>query len=485
MRKLFKKALACCLVAAMALTCFVGALTVNAENAAGTIVAANVEVASDATSVVVPVTINADAALNAAKITVAAEGYTVSDIAVASGAAYIDEEDVNGGTFLIQANDNVAGFAAAVVNVTFAADAAVAADVVITLDEVHAATWDEAVVDLAITNGAIAVKAAGPVADDTLKAAVYNKQILIDSTIGFYYTLMIDKSAHDFDDIKLVFSKPEMDPLTYTFTGEAIEGEAEIDDTYAAYGMYYAKYTGVGMYEMMFDITPTLYLYKDGVATKYCTLDATSIAVLGQALYDSDASKRSIITDLFNMGSLAQEFFGEGGNDLTDLAYPNASVDQSYATPYEELTATTEGTRDTFVSNTQLLLGSAPSFWYTIYVPGYTTPTDLTFKASYTCKFDGSVITREVNGAELDATEGAYSAYGMYYFAFDMVRLYDSNKMVTLELTAGDGTSWTYQYSLEDVLANVIDDSTTLKNTLYKAVASFGVSARNFFGPEY
>ena len=142
MKNFAKKVLACCLVAAMALTCFVGALTVNAENAAGTIVAGNVEVASDATSVVVPVTINADAALNAAKITVAAEGYTVDSIAVASGAAYIDDEDVNGGTFLIQANDNVAGFATAVVNVTFAADAVVAADVVITLDEVHAATWN-------------------------------------------------------------------------------------------------------------------------------------------------------------------------------------------------------------------------------------------------------------------------------------------------------------------------------------------------------
>lgn len=167
MRKLFKKALACCLVAALALTCFVGALSVSAETYTGTIVAGEIEVAADATTAVVPVVINAGAALNAAKITVAAEGWTVSSIAVdaASTAAKIDAENINGATFLIEALVNNDGFTTATVNVTLTAEAAVAAKVAITLDEVHAATWNEDVVNLAVTDGAITVKAAEPECD--------------------------------------------------------------------------------------------------------------------------------------------------------------------------------------------------------------------------------------------------------------------------------------------------------------------------------
>ncbi len=183
MRKLFKKSLAICLVAALSLTLFVGTVFANTEDSlSGTITAGTVNVEFGVTEVTVPVTVES-AAINTAKIAVSSDFGAVTAIATET-AACKTIEDINGGTFLVEAKDNVAGFTSAVINVTFTAEAAPAAGeyaVNIELVEVHAANWDEIVVNLTPEAGKIVV-AEEPECDHTPAEAV--KENVVDATCG-------------------------------------------------------------------------------------------------------------------------------------------------------------------------------------------------------------------------------------------------------------------------------------------------------------
>lgn len=338
-----------------------------------------------------------------------------------------------------------------------------------------------------------AVEQTGPVLDESLKSVLYKRQMLIRNKFGFYFTLVF--GSVEYDDFEFTVSKREISPLTYSYSGDnpsVTFSKSKCDaNSYPQYGMYYLSYAGISIYEMSVDVTYTLTIYKDGVATKYYTFDSETLSEVADLYYTenfNDSVKRSMAVDILNLGTAAQLHFASEGpenNTLSTFSAPNMNVDQQYKTSYGSISEI-EGTRDSEIT-TQMLFKSAPSLYYTINLAkaGCTDPSALTFTATYYSKGLSKTETRTVNGSELSTEvggEGQYGKYGLYYFAFDQVALFDTNKMVTLTITDGTNT-WTHEYSVESQLSKNIDATGTVGD-LYRAVASFAASARNFW-PDY
>lgn len=335
---------------------------------------------------------------------------------------------------------------------------------------------------------------AGPVEDPSLATAFQSFKMKIATAFGF--ELALDLRNVTYDDFELVVSKKTLDKTTYAETGGVTQDV--LDDTnynpdrsYPKLPIYRWDYTNIALYEMSHEITFTLYVTRDGVVY-YADCGSTTLATKANEYYTenfSDPVKRSFAVDLLNLGTTAQVHFAN--KDTTDpksplktYGLPNATVDQQYATNYGTL-KTVDGVKDAAFTNVRLSYIEAPSLYYSFRATNYKTPANLTFSATYYSKSSSSDVIETVNGADLSASELAYAHIGGYFYSFDKIKLYDGDKVVTLTISATDGTEWTYQYSVEAFLADNIDKTAegTLKN-LYIATAAFGASARNFW-PNY
>lgn len=541
MEKIFKKSLALVLSAALCLTALVGCLTVSAEGASATVTVGSVEVNSDATTATVPVTITAtgdgiaaamfELKVDTTKINLSglwediatniktesdSIGINVSVSNDGDNVTTVASEDVY--RFIVEGVDPTSGenvsikqFTNASFDLTFNIASGVTGENAIEfVNDTHAQACnagtfnietgkydgsDEALVPLTGTNGKVTVKAAStePVWNDSLKDKIYSLRMFISNTFGFEFTVYLNNV--DYDDFELVVSKKEFN-AQYAYTGNNIVTTFKKSDcrsdSYPNMHLYYFNYSGIAMYEMSLDITYSLYIIKDGVKVSYYTYDPATLSQKANTYYTenaSNATKKAFAVDLLNLGTAAQVYFAnKNGTDantpLKDFALPNAAITGETGTDYGTLTEI-EGTRDPAIT-TQLQLLTSPSFWYTINLStaGYKTPADLTFTASYYSKATSETISRVVNGSDLTEDEGRYGSYGLYYFGFPNVALYDSDKVVTLTIAATDGTTWTHEYSVESFLSTVVNTATGQQGDLYKAVASFTASCHNFW-PDY
>ncbi len=322
----------------------------------------------------------------------------------------------------------------------------------------------------------------GPVEDATLATALVNTQLQIGSTVGLYYTFNLPTATYDYDNVVISVDKEELD-AAYNKTGSVVNtlidfNSPEYDGVYAAYGVHAFAYFGVALYEMQLEVTPTITLYKDGNAVSYYTYESTTLTAVAEKFYNekTDIVDKSIAVDFLNMGTEAQKAFGAAGNSLSDLALPNANVDQSYATECT-LTDTSVTADEGITARLQLL--SAPSFWFTFANTAYNNPADMTFTATYYSKASDATISRTINGADMTGNEGIYAQYGVYSFGFDMLALYDSNKEVTFTVEAADGTTWTYVRTLDSFIAEILANPEAENYDVYAAVAAFGQATRN------
>lgn len=351
MRKLIKKSLAICLVAALSLTLFAGALSANAEDAlTGTIVAGTANVEVGATEVTVPVTIEADA-INTAKIAVSSDFGAVTAIATET-AACKTIEDINGGTFLIEAKDNVAGFTSAVINVTFTAEAAPAAGeyaVAIELVEVHAANWDEAVVTLTPTAGKIVV--AEPVVEE---AALE------------YTTVAYDLAANKLSVNYAAPSQAVKDVLSqYKSAGNRVVklvlnvGGAEfLFDASIASGGGTLNVSGFALPHMNTDVSVTIRVTADGLdAYEFNAYEIVIADYLATQAGNAQVDAWLALNDAWKAGNesidiLADTTVAEGVVDYTTITYDTESskISFGYGAPNADLkailsTAKTNGNR--------------------------------------------------------------------------------------------------------------------------------------------
>lgn len=541
MEKIFKKSLALVLSAALCLTALVGCLTVSAaetDNSA-TVTVGSVTVNSDATTATVPVAIKAsgdgiaaamfelkvdttkiylsgswaDVATNiktgsnsiGINVSASHDGDNVTTVAPEGAYRFIVEgfdpnsnKDVSIKQFTDVSFDltfNIASGATGENAIEFVNDAHAQACNAGTFNADGTYTGNEKPFTLTGTNGAVTIKAAStePVWNDSLKDKIYSLRMFISNTFGFEFTVYLNNV--DYDDFELVVSKKEFN-AQYAYTGNNIVTTFKKSDcrsdSYPNMHLYYFNYSGIAMYEMSLDITYSLYIIKDGVKVSYYTYDPATLSQKANTYYTenaSNATKKAFAVDLLNLGTAAQVYFAnKNGTDantpLKDFALPNAAITGETGTDYGTLTEI-EGTRDPAIT-TQLQLLTSPSFWYTINLStaGYKTPADLTFTASYYSKATSETISRVVNGSDLTEDEGRYGSYGLYYFGFPNVALYDSDKVVTLTIAATDGTTWTHEYSVESFLSTVVNTATGQQGDLYKAVASFTASCHNFW-PDY
>lgn len=508
MRKLFKKALACCLVAALALTCFVGALSVNAETAAaltGKIEVGTVEVANDATTATVPVVITSDNALNAAKITVAAsEGWEVSAIAIdaASTAAKIEADNINGDTFIVEAFDNVAGFTTATVNVTFTSKAAVAATITATLDPVHAATWNEDVVNLAVTDGAITVKAAEPECDHANAELVYSvvdgncvttkvcdcgneEEIASVANPKFGHAPVLEA------DLTLIFRVPTTNVETYSnveaiFTKTLYDGNADVVDTLPLedYDLDATKkqftYCGIVAKEMSSNINVKVF-GNDAAGNRIllATEDYSMVTYINSAYtsYTKNlvaGSKKEanlkLIVDLANYGAAAQTKFGYNTANLAD-----AGLDDSYGSA--EVTSFNQ----VEMNATGVTFNRAPDLDNKVLVKVRFPRTAVNDTSKIVINYvdtAGTNLEREIIASdfeEYDATR--------YQITYDNMFAATMSKAFTVTLYTDGANVGQFTYSMENYAKSSTDSSKTDADTkaLVRKLIAYGRSADAFF----
>lgn len=340
----------------------------------------------------------------------------------------------------------------------------------------------------------------GPVVDETLKDSLLSNTILIGNTFGFKYELRLTDdnfNKFDYDDMKFVVSKPLRDATTQHFTGEKEEivfdsTNCDAVNSLPEYGLYYFDYRNISLSEMSIPITCTVTLYKKGVATSYYTYNATTLAEQARAFYDKYVGKDDIRTtlavDLLNLGTAGQIYFadkGTDGNPFETYDLPNADIDQSYASEVPELSVV-DGVRDSQFLSTTLELKGAPTLRYELLESTFTNPETTTFTATFTSgnveNGENGVVEYTVKGSELPTDDKEFGSMGYYFFSFDQVPLYDTNKVVTLTVTDGTKTV-THQYSILSHISTVVN-STTLAGDVFRAVASFSVGAHGYW-PNY
>lgn len=523
MKKILQKSLASMVSAALCLTAFVSCLTVSATRGTGAFTVESPS-AKPGESVTVPVVITSNddsEGIAAAIFDLTFNTNVLTPTAVAAPSTeldygadyrsndgvgiYVDVDAETGlGTMRVLAflkDSKAAPVPEMTANITFtvAAEAAVGATP-ITLTNAQACDYgtadsngiyasDEDFIDMTIVNGAVTVTSATtePVLDPSLKDTLNGTSMTISNKFGIYFKLYL--ASVDYDDFEFVVTKKEVEGANYSYTGNTISKTFTSADNdqpaYTPYHLYYFNYSEVGMYEMCLDVTYTLYIIKNGVKVSYFTFDPISLANVANAYYtqkvaENDLTTAAIVADILNLATAAKNHFAtignSGSNVLASIPDVNTGIDQSLASKYGTLSEI-EGTRDAAIT-TSLQLLATPSFWYKFYDASCTTPADMTFTASYYSKATDETISRTVNGADMDSAENAYASYGMYYFSFDKIALYDCDKTITLTVANTNGSSWTHEYSMESFLATKINQEGTAGD-VYRAVAALSAGAHN------
>ena len=348
MRKLFKKALACCLVAALALTCFVGALTVSAA-ADGSAVVTGTTVTEGAEVATVKVTLTSEDAdgIHAAIVTVSsdfgaiesvvdADEYYVDGVETAQTDFFVDDGDINGNTFLVQARSNAVNDKEINLNVTFKAETAPAAGtypVTITAGTVPAASWNENVTEFTTLTGANIVVEAdepeGPVADDTLIFGGKN------GSFGSAYSLLfyIKESVYNaYDELWIESTVEQYEGNTKVAPRNVILDEDDYrvkeDGTpdffvYKSENYYQYELTGISAKEVANKIISTPKAKKDGIEYVGVETDYNLITYATKYVNNGNAFANAMIAFL-NYAAAAQERFTYNVDNLANATLTEA-----------------------------------------------------------------------------------------------------------------------------------------------------------------
>ncbi len=329
-----------------------------------------------------------------------------------------------------------------------------------------------------------------PIYDATLASSLTVRGLAITDKFGI--DILVNLRGVTQDDFSVVFGKKTVDSTTYDALETPVETTLVSSDAYSAYPTlpaYYFAFSDIYFYEMNIPIDITLNVVRDGKTYYYTT--TVNFSDLANDLYSkfladekANAKDLSLVTDLLNLAAKCQAYFGEqgiDGNTLSTLELPNTKVDQKYATDYSGITDD-GGTRDSGLTIRGFQMLATPTLNYSANLgKTYSNPADLTFTVSYPTKGtngdENGLIKKVVNGADLSEGDKKFASLGFYYFSFDKMELYDTNKLITFEITAADGSSWKYQSSMQSYLAGKITETGALGD-VYKALASFGLSAQ-------
>lgn len=509
MRNLIKKSLAFCLVAALALTCFVGSVSA-AETYSATISVANQTITQGTTSVDVVLDIaSADAGINEALIKVSSTLGTIASEAtvVESDSAAVIEYDqgtTDYGTFYLSAQnvESETGTAlgsvkSAKIKLTFtvAADVAVGDyDIVIDIpdDKVIAASANEDIINFTYTTAKVTVEAAvsEPVLDSNLKIML--RSASVQDTLGIGYVIQnATYAAYDKIEIEVIANKYNADRdvvLNDPITIPVNQLNAALSN---------ATYTGIAMFELDLAVSAKIKAYDaDGNYVAYSeTYTDTPVALL-KSTYASSTSElfKTMVTDMFNLGTQAQKYFGEmaatnnADNDLL-AAYNsnpiNKDWDQTHASaslPNLTLVNDIKWADNAPLTSADLMflpsvnLAATPTLGYLVMDKANKfTSEDIRLEVSYT-----AVYPTAFAGEKTQTIEGAgWTSVASYETAtFTKMTLTDSNQTITAKLYYNDQLVLTSEYTIDQGINNLVSGN---GGALATELGKFEAAARAYF----
>ena len=501
MRKLFKKSIACVLAAILCATLCVCAIPASAE---AITFSTNAVSAKAGDEVVIDFTIADFADVKAAQIKlVLPEAIASIDSVSLNGDALVATEDVfeiGEGYVKLQAlfgDSEYDDFAAADALVLSIA-ATVAADA-----EAKEYAYGDAVVNLYSDSAALEVDGAfgkfevvdepeviEPVLDSNL--AIYKRSASVQDTLGIGYVIM-NKTFAAYDHIELEVVSEKYDAKRDLVTAEAIT----VPVVQLNASLSTATYTGIAMYELDLTVTTIVKAYDaDGNYVAYSNAYTDTPVALLKDTYNSSSNEafKTVVTDMLNLGTAAQKYFGETAatsnpdNDL--LAKYNANPinkdwDQTYASA--EMPELTLANNITWAENSPLTsadlmfrpsvnFAGTPTLGYIIQDKNNKYDnSELKLEVSYTAVYPTSFAGLKTATFEGDAFVSPSAALATA--TFDKMTLTDSNQVITAKLYLNDQLVLTSEYTVDQGIASAATGAKDLANALGK----FEAAARAYF----
>lgn len=504
MKKIWQKSLASMVSAALCLTAFVGCLTVNAAEYAGTISSAGTTVSETATEAKVTLTLSSpDAAMNIAAIAATTDFGTLTAVEAKGDNCKIDEtKDLANGRFYVDAIDNVKGFNTADVILTFTKAEKVAVGnhpVTITyFAKESAATWNEDIVNLTVSgdiNITVTSATTKPVVDASVrfatdilikeKAAIRLRLLKSTFTAAGYsdYNITVD---YGYYDVNNNLSKA-FDTKTY-YSSDFKPLNSGVD---------YFVLACQAMYEINLPLKVTAnYLDANGEVVAYnVLLDTTlkDLLVAKMPTWVADSNQQATCTqgvDLVNYATALQNNFAEDGSDLAAAEKINVGFEDyqaTYASTQTDFTYNTTFTRDMSAAvkvAVDYIPGASNDIRFRL-LPGTIGLDRITMDVTYTSGYQNEVITVSgISGTSLELVNT-----GVYAYTFTQLALYDLNKTVTATIYVDGSKINTVEYCLEHYIYNHLDPNglnysgtSDLEKAALVAAMRFAASTRSANG---
>lgn len=498
MRKLFKKSIACVLAAILCVSLCVCAIPASAE---AITFSTNAVSAKAGDAVTIDFEIADFAAVKAAQIKlVLPEAIASIDSVSLNGDALVATEDVfeiGEGYVKLQAlfGDSEYDDFAAADSLVLSIAATVAADA-----EVDTYAYGESVVNLYSETAALDVDGAfgefKVVADEPVEIepeldsnlVIFRRSASVQDSLGIGYVVMNSAYA-SYDKVEIEVVAKKYDTARNVITADAVT----IPVTALNASLSTATYTGIAMYELDLEVTAKLKAYDaDGNYVAYSVEYTDTPVALLKANYTtgSDAFK-TVVTDMLNLGTAAQKYFGEAaaeGNELL-AAYNNNPInkdwDQTYASaemPELTLANTITWAENSPLTSSDLMFrpsvnfAGTPTLGYIIQdkADKFTTDDirlDVSYTAVYPTAFAGEK-TASFTGADFTAPSAALATA-----TFNKMTLTDSNQIITAKLYYNDELVLTSEYTVDQGIASAATGAADLAAALGK----FEAAARAYF----
>lgn len=344
-----------------------------------------------------------------------------------------------------------------------------------TAAEIKACDTAEKLLTLDYADKTVEVKA--PVVGPTLdEAIILDAAVAVSNTVNVSYildgTTVSDYASYTIEVTRDAYSTVDYNATTATST---------LVNPTLYKGDYYYLCTGFALVDMCLDVTAVVNCYDaNGNKVAYSKPFTNNIKDLITAEYNnaSKTTDKTAYTDLLNMGTEAQKYFG-GFYSSSDLAadvaagkLSNAGFDQTYAS--EALGELASGEGQTVDNGADVEVAGAltlsPTLSYIITADA--TPSDLSITLTYTNEYTGSPVEK---------TSKEFTLYkGDYYYSYTELPLYSSNAVITANVYDGETLLATTSYSVEQWVDMNKDDATL--GAVATAIGKFGASVRVFFG---
>ena len=525
MTKTFKKVIACCLVAMLAISMFAGTV-VSAATPTGTITIVETTVAPDVgANFSVPVKIESASAngVAAASFTLTLGEYLASyltDIAFADESAASVTYDLNPTTGVVKVlveasgsttpslDDVAAGIKDETFYITFNPGSATLTQGTynITITDVVACDngkittggvveeGEEAIVEIADAAGVLKI-AAGADVDTSLalgrtilaRDKVGVRFMVVKSQLAAYDSYYLEVETQHFvsNDTERYALTDVVDKFCYVADGAQIPDGFQKQTTDDSNYVYF-DYTGISAYEMTLPIKATIYCVNNGAVTKKSQTWEFTLASRILAANMTNTAADAVFVDMVNYGAAAQNYFAAQfpTSDLAKQALPTVGFEayQQYATADSVVTAANAQNINAGVAEAGATAAvgkgvriQAANELYFMVAPSSYNVNNLTVKVNYTNSYNSDKSkTYVVSDMEL--------AGGVYYCYLDgdkQVALYDLSKPIVAELYDGTTKLYTRTYSVESFVAeNMANSSDATMVELGDQLMKFAYSVR-------